>query len=144
MHQGINHSVELVLPNILGYERIAMACSASFAQMYGLPAARIEDLKTVVAEAATNAFQHGNGGRAETHVVILLESLPDAIKVSVSDEGLGFDETIKDPDIDRIIDEMEAPIGFGLFLMRKLADEVVYTKIPGGGHRVEMRIAMPV
>ena len=143
MHQGINHSVELVLPNILGYERIAMACSASFAQMYGLPAARIEDLKTVVAEAATNAFQHGNGGRAETHVVILLESLPDAINVSVSDEGLGFDKTIEDPDIDRIIDEMEAPIGFGLFLMRKLADEVVYTKIPGGGHRVEMRIAMP-
>ena len=55
-----NRSVKIVLPNILGYERIAMACSASFAQMNGLAADRIEDLKTIVAEAATNAMQHGN------------------------------------------------------------------------------------
>lgn len=137
-----NQSVEIVLPNILGYERVAMACSASYAQMEGLAPDRIEDLKTIVAEAATNAIQHGNGSRVEAHVVIRLALIPGAIQVTVRDEGIGFDDTIKDPDIDRIIDELDPPIGFGVFLIRKLSDDVAYTRIPGGGHQVNMRIAL--
>jgi len=48
--------VRVILPNMIGYERIAMASSASFAKMFGFSAERIEDLKTVVAEAAINAM----------------------------------------------------------------------------------------
>ncbi len=110
-----NRTVTIVLPNILGYERIAMVCAASFAQINGLAPDRIEDLKTVVAEATNNAMQHGNGGRAEAHVSIRLEMLPDAIKVTVHDEGNGFKNTVKVPDIERIMNEMETPIGFGCF-----------------------------
>ena len=137
-----NGSVEIVLPNILGYERIAMVCSDSFAQLNGLAPDRVEDLKTIVAEAATNAMEHGNGGRAEAHVTVRLEMIEDAIKVTVSDEGNGFEMTERDPDIERIIYEKEAPVGFGLFLIRRLADLVAYHQVPEGGHRVEMRIAM--
>ncbi|MBL0712786.1 MAG: ATP-binding protein, partial [Desulfosarcina sp.] len=126
------------MPNILGYERIAMACSASFAQMNGLAPDRIEDLKTIVAEAATNAVQHGNGGLAEAHVVVRFEVIPDAIKVTVSDEGNGFDNNLQDPDIELIMDEKEPPIGFGLFLIRNLADHVEFHQMSEGGHRVEM------
>jgi serine/threonine-protein kinase RsbW len=136
------HRIELVLPNVIGYERIAMACSASFGQMSGIAPDRIEDLKTIVAEAATNAIAHGNDNRPDARVVIRLELLPDALKVTVTDEGSGFENTIKDPDIERIIEELDEPIGFGLFLIRNLADEVAYSRIPEGGHRVEMRIAL--
>ena len=136
-----NQAVEIVLPNVLGFERIAMACSAAFAQLQGLPPDRIEDLKTVVAEAATNAMLHGNGGRAKAHVAIRLERMPDAITVTVTDEGRGFENTIRDPDIERIMNDQEEPVGFGLFLIRNLADEVTYTVSQGGGHRVAMRIA---
>ena len=52
-------TIEVILPNQIGYERIAMASSASFAKLLGFSPARIEDLKTVVAEAAVNAMQHG-------------------------------------------------------------------------------------
>ena len=142
-----NRSVEIVLPNTLGYERIAMACSAAFAQLQGLSPSRIEDLKTIVAEASTNAMQHGNGGRAEAHVTIRFERMPDAPVDSAAlifdpDEGRGFDNTIRDPDIERIINDLEAPIGFGLFLIRNLADEVAYSLPPEGGHRVEMQITL--
>lgn len=137
------HSIELVLPNIIGYERIAMACSASFGRISGIAPDRIEDLKTIVAEAATNAMQHGNQSRPDAHVLVRLELLPDALEVTVTDEGHGFDSNIKDPDIDRIINNVDKPIGFGLFLIRNLADGVVYSQIPEGGHRVEMRIALP-
>ena len=137
-----NRTVEITLPNLLGYERVAMACSASFAQLYGLSPERIEDLKTIVAEAATNAIQHGNGGRTEAYVVIRFERSADAIRVTVTDEGQGFENTMKDPDIERIINELDAPVGFGLFLIRKLADDVAYKRLPEGGHQVEMQIAM--
>jgi serine/threonine-protein kinase RsbW len=137
-----NTAVKIVLPNILGYERIAMACSASFAKLNGLPPDRIEDLKTIVAEAITNAMQHGNGGRAEARVSIWLESTPETIRVTVKDEGKGFRNTFPDPDIERIMDDRETPVGFGLFLIRNLADHVAYHQLPEGGHRIEMRIAM--
>jgi hypothetical protein len=44
--------VIIILPSIIGHERVAMASSASFAKMYGFSSARIEDLKTIVAEVA--------------------------------------------------------------------------------------------
>ena len=43
-------TVEVSLPNKLGYERIAMECSASFAKIVGFLPERIQDLKTAVAE----------------------------------------------------------------------------------------------
>jgi hypothetical protein len=71
------NTVEVILSNELGYERIAMDCSASFAKIFGCPADRIEDLKTVVAEAATNAMQHGNQGRANAKVTIFMDFKDD-------------------------------------------------------------------
>jgi serine/threonine-protein kinase RsbW len=137
---GSNQIVEIILPNILGYERIAMACSASFGQMNGLAPDRIEDLKTIVAEASTNAMQHGNEGRTEAHVAIRFEVMPDAIQVTVFDEGNGFDKEVKDPDIDRIMEQQDKPVGFGVFLIRNLSDQVEFRKNPQGGHNTEMRI----
>jgi hypothetical protein len=37
-----DHSVQVILSNQIGYERIAMACSATFAQMLGFSSERIE------------------------------------------------------------------------------------------------------
>jgi anti-sigma regulatory factor (Ser/Thr protein kinase) len=62
--------------------------------------------------------------------------------VTVNDEGNGFQNTFPDPDIERIMSEKEPPVGFGLFLIRNLADHVAYHQLPEGGHRIEMRIAM--
>jgi serine/threonine-protein kinase RsbW len=117
-----------------------MACSASFARIHGLSPARIEDLKTIVAEAATNAIQHGNRGRSEARVTIMLKLTANVLNVKVTDEGRGFKDEIKDPDIDRIIAMIDEPVGFGVFLIRNLADRVEFNILPEGGHVVEMLI----
>jgi anti-sigma regulatory factor (Ser/Thr protein kinase) len=137
-----NHSVELTLPNELGYERIAMACSAALAKMQGCPDDRIEDLKTVVAEAAINAMQHGNRFRSESRVMVKIETVEDTIHVSVMDEGDGLREAVADPDIERLIEENTPAVGFGLFLMRNLSDRIEFDRMSGGGHRVRMSIRM--
>jgi serine/threonine-protein kinase RsbW len=137
-----DHSVELTLPNELGYERVAMACSAALAKMHGCPDHRIEDLKTVVAEAVINAMQHGNRLRPESRVMVKIEAAEDTIHLSVMDEGDGIREAVADPDIERLIEESAPAVGFGLFLMRNLVDRIEFDRMSGGGHRVQMSIRM--
>jgi anti-sigma regulatory factor (Ser/Thr protein kinase) len=137
-----DHSVELTLPNELGYERTAMACSAALAKMHGCPEDRIEDLKTIVAEAAINAMQHGNRGRPQSRVRIKIEVAENTIHVSVMDEGKGLRGEVADPDIERVIEENAPAVGFGLFLMRNLSDRIEFDCTSGGGHQVRMAVRM--
>ena len=51
-----------------GNERMALARVAEAVAGHGLPAARLERLKTAVAEATMNAIEHGNQGRPEIPV----------------------------------------------------------------------------
>ncbi|MDJ0722206.1 MAG: ATP-binding protein [Desulfobacterales bacterium] len=140
--EPVNNRVKIVLPNTLGYERVAMASLASFAKMHGLSADRIEDLKTIVAEAAINAMQHGNCGRPDARVTIVFKVADNTINVKVTDDGNGFNKEVKDPDIDRIIAMLDKPVGFGVFLIRNLADRVEFKTLPEGGHVVEMLISI--
>lgn len=142
MTSNNDRSVEITLTNQLGYERVAMACSASFAQLFGFPQDRIEDLKTVVAEASTNAMQHGNQGKADAKVVVTLSFRNEAIWISVVDEGDGIKVISPKPDIEKIIQAEETPSGFGLYLIEQLADHVEFKERPERGHVVEMTLNM--
>ncbi len=135
-------TVEIILTSQLGYERIAMACSASFAEMFDFPKDRIEDLKTIVAEASINAMQHGNKGRVDAKVIVSMICQNDTIRVCVTDEGDGIKERPPSPDIDKIIETDEILSGFGLFLIERLADQVEYKKSADKGHVVEMALKM--
>ena len=137
-----DRTVEVSLANKLGYERVAMACTASFAQMMGFSPERIEDLKTVVAEAAINAMEHGNKGRPDARVTVSMSCQGDTINVTVMDEGDGIKHFPPKPDIEKIIDELESPVGFGLFLINQLADQVEFNQVTDGGHMVKMAIKM--
>ena len=119
-----------------------MACSASFAQMMGLPPERIEDLKTMVSEAAINAMQHGNKGRSDARVTVSMNCQNNILNVSVMDEGDGIKEFPPKPDIEKIIEDLESPVGFGLFLINQLADQVEFNEVTDGGHVVKMAIKM--
>jgi serine/threonine-protein kinase RsbW len=135
-----NRAVTLILPNAIGHERIAMASLASFAKMHGYSLPRIEELKTVVAEAALNAMEHGNKGQPDAVVNIVFHYGDDAIHILVADEGEGFAEAIPQPDIERIVRGMEPPVGFGIFLIRQLADEVEFNTDIASGHCLKMVI----
>jgi len=132
--------IEITLPNQVGYERIAMACSATFAKMLGFSSERIEDLKTVVSEAAINAMQHGNKGRTDARVTVLLNFKDDTIHIAVMDEGDGVKKLLPKPDIERIVNELDPPVGFGTFLIRELADHVEFEKTEDGINVVKMAI----
>jgi serine/threonine-protein kinase RsbW len=130
--------VKIILPNMVGYERIAMASLASFARMFDFSPERIEDLKTIVAEAAINAMQHGNKGRSDAQVTIATSFMENALQISVIDEGDGIKEILPKPNIERIIEELDPPTGFGVFLIQELADEVEFNVDSDKGHCLKM------
>ena len=137
-----NNAVEVVIDSKLGYERVAMACAASFAKMMGFSDERIEDLKTVVAEAAINAIQHGNKDRPDAKVAISMNFRDDALHIAVADNGGGIKDLPPKPDIDRIMQKLDPPTGFGTFLIKELADEVEFNEMTDGGHMVKMVIRL--
>jgi len=135
-------TVEVSLPNLDGYERIAMECSASFAKIGGLIKERIEDLKTAVSEACLNAMQHGNKRRSDARVVVTMFLGDKDFSVSVKDEGDGIENIPRDIDIKRKVENLEPPNGMGIFLIQQLVDQVEFNEMTDGGHVVKMVLKM--
>ena len=135
------NTIEVNLPNKLGYERIAMACSATFAKIVGFLPERIEDLKTAVSEACLNAMEHGNLNRPDKRVLITMDYKDHIFRVSVMDQGEGMgnsSEMYEEPDIDKKIENLQTPRGLGMFLIKQLVDQVEYNKVTDEGHMVRM------
>ena len=135
-------TIEINLPSKIGYERVAMASSATLARMGGLAAARIEDLKSAVAEACINAMQHGNNWRPEARVVVNMNLSADRFVISITDQGNGIPEVPEYPGIEKIIEENVSPRGLGVFMIQSLVDEVRFNQTADGGHTMIMEIRL--
>jgi serine/threonine-protein kinase RsbW len=127
------------LPSEPGNERLALARVAGTVQGRGLSDARLERLKTAVAEATMNAIEHGNGNRPEIPVEVEVTRSGDDITVAISDQGgrahPGGDADHEEPDLVRKLDGDQSPRGWGLFLIRNMVDAMDVT-IEGQRHTI--------
>ena len=123
------------LPSEPGNERLALARVAGTVKDLGLPEARLEKLKTAVAEATMNAIEHGNGNRAEIPVEVEVSQDGDEIIVAISDQGgdaragdaqAGGSPT-DEPDLLKKLEGAQSPRGWGLFLIRNMVDAMDIT-----------------
>ena len=90
----------------------------------GLDEDRLTDLADALAEALSNAAVHGHRLDPKRRVAIVLVVEPGCVVVEVSDSGIGFDaHAVRDPTSP---ERQLAPGGRGIFLMRRLVDEVSY------------------
>jgi serine/threonine-protein kinase RsbW len=135
-------TLEVNLPNKVGFERIAMDCSASLARIVGFVQERIDDLKTAVSEACLNAMEHGNQWRPDARVIVTMKFDDHTFSVSVMDEGQGIIKFPEEPDIDKKIEELQSPRGIGMFLIRELVDQVEFNRVTPQGHILRMVIKM--
>jgi serine/threonine-protein kinase RsbW len=86
-----------------------------------------------VTEAVNNAIIHGNKCNPDKKVKVYYEVDGDRIMFSVADEGTGFDYyNLPDPTAP---ENIEKPSGRGVFLMKHLADQVIFAD---NGKTVEM------
>jgi anti-sigma regulatory factor (Ser/Thr protein kinase) len=94
------------------------------------------DLAVALAEALSNAAVHGNRLRPRSQVIVTVYVTPRVqATVEVKDSGRGFDASdLSDPTHD---ERILAPSGRGVFLMRRLVDEVEFFP---PGNRVRLKV----
>lgn len=133
-------AIEVHIPSVLGYEKVAMESAAAVAKIMGFHQSRIEDLKTAVSEACTNAMEHGNRLKKDTTVLVTLKTTKKGLEVNVKDEGAGLQQKSKIPKIDDQINGAEDAGGWGMFLIKNLVDEVEFKNLPNEGSVTRMVI----
>ncbi len=131
---------ELHIPNKFGSEKIVMEKVSKLAKEIGFSDNRIEDLKTAVSEACLNAMEHGNAMNTTTKVGISLSINRTKMKVAVEDKGKGIRENINEPNIDNKINGTETPRGWGIFLIKRLVDDIKFESKADGGNVTTMVI----
>jgi serine phosphatase RsbU (regulator of sigma subunit)/anti-sigma regulatory factor (Ser/Thr protein kinase) len=126
------------LPSEPGNERQAMELVAEAVQGLNISPKRLEALKTAVAEATLNAMEHGNHYQPDVPVSIVLRCSETAISLSISDQG--GSQPIPEPevpDLEAKLAELQTPRGWGLFLIKKLVDEM-HTTSDETHHTIEL------
>jgi len=129
---------EFALPSVPGNEREAMEQVAQAVLKLNLPRARLDRLKTAVAEATMNAMEHGNKYRPELPVLIRVRTSDTALSVRITDQG--GDQPIPDsetPDLEAKLAGRQSPRGWGLFLIKNMVDEMQVTS-DATHHTVEL------
>ena len=136
---GDDGRIEIHIPAVLGSEKEAMEKAAEVARRMGFSADRVEDLKTAVAEACTNAIEHGSGGEGTARIGVSLTVGESALQVDVRDSGRGVGGEVPEPSIEQGL-EGGSTRGWGIFLIRELMDDVRFETRPEGGNVVKMII----
>jgi serine phosphatase RsbU (regulator of sigma subunit)/anti-sigma regulatory factor (Ser/Thr protein kinase) len=115
---------EIEIASQPGNERLAAEqVAAAVAEI--LPLARLERLKTAVAEATMNAMEHGNQYQPDVPVQIWVDESPAALRVCIVDQGGGqFLADAEAPDLDAKLSGLQSPRGWGLFLIQAMVDEM--------------------
>ena len=118
-----------------GFARAAAAC---FASQMDPTLNELEDIKTAVSEAVTNAIVHAYPDSIGK-VVLKLRICPgNVLELTVKDHGRGI------PDVEKAMEPMyttggEERSGMGFTIMESFMDQLTVRSVPGKGTSVVMR-----
>jgi anti-sigma regulatory factor (Ser/Thr protein kinase) len=122
-----------------GNERLALARVAESVAGLGLPAPRLERLKTAVAEATMNAIEHGNLSQPDVPVDVEVIRRDGDIIVAITDRGGEHQPAgpAEQPDLALKLEGSQRARGWGLFLIRNMVDGLT-ERNDGRRHTVEL------
>jgi serine/threonine-protein kinase RsbW len=107
-------------------------------EQLGMPAADIPRVSLAADEALTNVIKHAYGSRGGD-VTIGCERSGDDILITIRDRGRPFDpRTVQPPDLDADLENRRVG-GLGIYLMKKLMDDVHYHFDAEQGNQLTMR-----
>ncbi len=121
---------ETRIASVTGSEKIARDAAARFAAKLGFSAERIEDIKMAVNEACLNAVEHSGSGPSE-EILLRLAAEEGGLTIEVINKGVVPVIPNAAPNIKEKMEGRDRPRGWGVFLMKKLADEASFTSEHG-------------
>jgi len=108
------------------------------AKQANLNESEIYAVQLAVDEASTNIMEHGYGQECPNRIDITCEVLDNGLKVVIFDDAEPFDPgTVPEPDLNVSLEEVK-PRGLGIFLMRKMMDDIKYASDPKQGNTLTM------
>lgn len=120
-------------PSLMENVRIVESFIDNATESYNIDELIYGDIVIAVTESVNNAIMHGNQQDRQKNVNLTLELDEKLVRFRVEDEGEGFDyENLSDPTAP---ENIANPGGRGIFLMKNLSDEVVFSD---NGRRVEL------
>lgn len=133
----INH-MKLEFDSYSGNEAFARVAVASFLCHLNPTVEELEDIKTAVSEAVTNAIIHGYGNKIGS-VIIECTSNEQDVTVEIKDIGIGIHDITKAmeplfttrPDLERS--------GMGFAFMEAFMDSLEVQSAPGEGCVIKMK-----
>jgi serine/threonine-protein kinase RsbW len=89
-----------------------------------------------VDEACTNIIKHAYKYSSEGKITIKVNSDEQKLTIKIIDDGGHFDpDLVPEPNLEKMQFERKGG-GLGMFLMKKLMDEVKYTNLPNNRNQV--------
>ena len=132
------NEVTLTFPSRSSNEGFARSAAACFAAQMDPTLNELEDIKTAVSEAVTNAIVHGYPDAIGT-VTLKLRICPgNVLELAVKDKGRGI------PDVEKARQPMfttggEERSGMGFTIMESFMDQLLVRSVPGRGTTVTMK-----
>jgi serine/threonine-protein kinase RsbW len=114
----------------------AEALAVDAAKGLGMDEDACMDLGLAVREAMVNAVAHGNKYNAEKKVRYVLDARPDSLRITIVDQGEGFDlNKVPDPTQG---ENLLRGSGRGLLLIQTFVDEFSVKRASTGGAEVTL------
>ena len=122
--------IRLTMDSLSQNEEFARVVAAVFMSRLNPTLEEIDDVKTAVSEAVTNAVIHGYGSRGGViGMDITADTDGSILTVCIEDQGVGI------PDVKTAME----PSGMGFSFMEAFMDEVEVQSEPGKGTLVSMK-----
>jgi len=110
--------------------------AVEIARSVGFRGVSLDHISLATHETTTNAVVHGNRYRREKKVFVAISITQDRFKITIADEGCGFDpKTLPDP---LEPDRLSGDSGRGVYLSRALMDEYHVRSRDAGGAEVTL------
>ncbi len=117
---------EYCIPSKAGAGQCVVEDVLAQLQEHQWPDRDVFGIHLAVEEALVNAIKHGNKLDLSKHVAVTCSMSPSLFRIAITDEGVGFDPgNVPDPTDD---DNLDAPSGRGIMLMRSFMSRVVFNE----------------
>lgn len=115
---------DMKFDGLRGAERQAVRQAALFAASCGFSEERIADIKTAVEEACLNAIEHAIPSSSDRSIYAHCFFSENVLSIEIQSGGKPFVIPDEKPDIGAKVGGREPSRGWGLYLIRRLADSV--------------------
>lgn len=133
----MNNTVSIKIQSKLENIAFARTICSSFLININPTISFIDELKTVISEAVTNAIVHGYENRTNKEVLIELGYDDENVYLKIADNGVGIENIEKAKEPLYSSKSIEERAGLGFTIMEVFTDSMVVNSILGSGTTLE-------